>query len=226
MSQQINLFNPIFLKKKKYLSAVTMAQALGLILLGTILFSVYAEYQLSSLSSQATATSAQLKTAQAQLAKVNSTYVTHQKSKQLEAEVQKAETGLRQQQQVFNAVQAGAFGNRQGYSEYFRAFSRQIVNGLWLTGFTIYGAGAEIQIQGRALQPALVPAYITRLKQEPALQGKSFSTLEMQVPQVERAVKDDAAGGKQIGPTPYIEFSLQSSGLAAAKADSHGEKSK
>ena len=31
MSQQINLFNPIFMKQKKYFSVTTMLQALGLI---------------------------------------------------------------------------------------------------------------------------------------------------------------------------------------------------
>ena len=34
MSQQINLFNPLFLRKEKYFSARTMLQGLGLIVLG------------------------------------------------------------------------------------------------------------------------------------------------------------------------------------------------
>ena len=42
MSQQINLFNPIFLKQKKYFSVVTMLQALLLIVLGSMLFFAYA----------------------------------------------------------------------------------------------------------------------------------------------------------------------------------------
>ena len=31
MSQQINLFNPLFLRQKRYLSATTMVQGLGII---------------------------------------------------------------------------------------------------------------------------------------------------------------------------------------------------
>ena len=42
MSQQINLFNPLFLEKKKYFSAVTMTQALGLIVLGMAGFYTFA----------------------------------------------------------------------------------------------------------------------------------------------------------------------------------------
>ena len=53
MSQQINLFNPIFLKQKKYFSVLTMLQALGLIVLGSALFFAYALYQVAQLSRQA-----------------------------------------------------------------------------------------------------------------------------------------------------------------------------
>ena len=45
MSQQINLFNPIFLKQRKYFSLLTMLQALGLIVLGSLFFYGYALYQ-------------------------------------------------------------------------------------------------------------------------------------------------------------------------------------
>ena len=38
MSQQINLYNPLFLEKKKYFSAVTMTQAIGLIVVGMTAF--------------------------------------------------------------------------------------------------------------------------------------------------------------------------------------------
>ena len=36
MAQQINLFNPIFLKQKRYFSATAMAQAVGLIVIGVL----------------------------------------------------------------------------------------------------------------------------------------------------------------------------------------------
>ena len=38
MSQQINLFNPIFLQQKKIFSTRTMAQALGVLVLPNLLF--------------------------------------------------------------------------------------------------------------------------------------------------------------------------------------------
>src|SRR5438105_1650000 len=49
MSQQINLFNPIFLAQKKYFSAAAMLQALALLVGGLILAHVFAVHQTGAL---------------------------------------------------------------------------------------------------------------------------------------------------------------------------------
>ena len=214
MSQQINLFNPIFRKQKKYFSANTMAQALGLIFAGAMLVVAYAHYQSRHQLTQSHMAALQLKATQAQLTQLNAEFGIRQKSKALEEKIQKTEAENRALQQVFETLEKGEFGNTQGYSEYLRAFSRQIANGIWLTGFNIQGAGAEIGLQGRTLRPELVPAYIKRLGQEAVMQGKSFATLEMQVPRVEPGNRADPAAAQAAAPA-YIEFSLQSSGTAS-----------
>jgi len=168
------------------------------------------------------ATSAQLELAKAQLAKTNAGLGPRQKNKPLEDEVVKIEAEVKSHQQVFDTLQKGEFGNTKGYSEYLRAFSRQIIDGLWLTGFSIHGAGNEIAIQGRALQPELVSAYISRLGREPVMSGKSFAVLEMRVPQVDQPIKGDPTTAKHRVPAAYIEFNLQSSGILKEQAESSG----
>ncbi|OGB23045.1 MAG: MSHA biogenesis protein MshI [Burkholderiales bacterium RIFCSPLOWO2_02_FULL_57_36] len=208
MSQQINLFNPIFLKTKKYFSTIAMAQSLGLLLLGSALVAGYAHYQVASLSKEAAVTSERLADAQMQLVRIQAENAPRQKSQALENQVAKAELEMRSLSQVFNILQKGDIGNTKGYSEYLRAFSRQIVDGVWLTGLTLVGAGNEIGVDGRALQPESVATYMNRLKREPVLQGKSFGTLQMQVPQAEQVGKADTTDAKQRGLAGYIEFSL------------------
>jgi hypothetical protein len=208
VSQQINLFNPIFLKQKKYFSALTMLQALGLILLGSALLAVYVNLQLSHLKQEAAITSANLKASEARLAVVNQTYGAREKNKALDDEVRHAEAEVLALQQVTATLQRGDFGNTDGYSEYFKAFARQSVSGLWLTGLSLSGAGSEIDIRGRALQPDLVPTYISRLRQESVMRGKSFGTLDIRLPPA-RESKADGAGGR--APADFIEFHLQSS---------------
>ncbi|WP_019141383.1 hypothetical protein [Noviherbaspirillum massiliense] len=226
MSQQINLFNPIFLKQKKYFSATTMAQALGMILAGALLLGAYTSYQVSALSKEVEATSAQLASTQAQLTSLNAQFGKRQRNQQLEQDVQKAEAEIRSMQQALDTLRRGDLGNTKGYAEYMRAFARQIVGGVWLTGFGISGAGSEIGLQGRALKPDLVPVYISRLKHEPALQGKSFASLEVHAPRVETAGKDDSPAAKHHVNGAYVEFNLQSSGTAGMQAAAPGAKSK
>lgn len=216
MSQQINLFNPIFLKQKKYFSAVTMVQALGLILLGALAMTAYANYQVSRLSKDAVATTAQLASSQALLTRLSVEYAQRKKNQSLEDEIVKVDAEVKGLQKIFDIMQKGDFGNTKGYSDYLRAFSRQSVDGLWLTGFSIFGAGNDIGLQGKVLQPELVPAYVSRLKKETVMAGKSFSSLEMHLPKIDPSSKDEAVAEKESAT--YLEFSLQSAGIANKQA--------
>jgi hypothetical protein len=227
MSQQINLFNPIFLKQEKHFSALTMLQALAIILLCGILLTVYTAFQLSSLKNEASHTAAQLQLTQNQLAKVTAEYGPKQKDAKLDEKVQRMEADVQALQRVSATLKKGEFGNTDGYASYMDAFARQIVAGVWLTGFSIRGAGSELSIQGGALRPELVPAYLNRLKSEPVMQGASFATLEMALPKTPpQAAKTEPAktaaekNERQNEPAvPYITFNLHSS--ASAK-DSSG----
>lgn len=224
MSQQINLFNPIFLKQKKYFSAVTMLQGLGLILLGCLLLIAYAEFQLSIRTHEAASSSALLLRTKAQLITITAQFAPHQSDPALDKQVKEAEADINAAQRVFDALQSGEFGNTKGYSSYFRGFSRQVVDGLWLTGISIYGAGHDINLSGRTVNPELVPAFLTRLRREQDMQGKSFSTLEMDTPTPEAAPGVDIKAAKPR--SPFIEFKLQSSTEDLDKSAQPGAKSK
>ncbi|HYD78405.1 MAG TPA: MSHA biogenesis protein MshI [Paucimonas sp.] len=231
MSQQINLFNPIFLKQKKHFSSATMVQALAAILVGAILMVAYAGYRTNVLKKEAAVAQEQRDQAQAQLAQVLASSVPRQKSKALEENIRKVEAEVKALRQAFDTLQSSDLGNKKGYSEYFRAFSRQILPGLWLTGFSIHGAGNEIGIQGRTLKPELVPEYLNRLKHESSMAGKSFATLEMLRPVVEQSNGSNPAPGvqpasRQSVAAAYMEFKLLSSGMPADKSDASGAKTK
>lgn len=213
MSQQINLFNPIFLKQKKYFSALAMMQALALVLVGSLVVAGYAYYQVASLGKEGVATKGRLITTKQRLDAIKTQYAPATTNAGLQEQIKKAEAEVQALQQVSDILQKSEFGNTKGYSEYLAAFSRQITEGIWLTGLSLQGAGNEIALHGRTLQPDLVPAYITRLGREPVMQGKSFASLEMRVPQVELPLaKDQPRPAKSTMPAAYIEFSLQSKG--------------
>ena len=204
MSQQINLFNPIFLKQKKYFSVFTMLQALGLIALGSAVFYGYALYQVAQLSKQAAEMDKRYVAEQARLAKFSGEFSLQRSAKALEDELKRLELQAKLQDEVLNLLKTGALGNTEGYSGYMTAFARQSINGLWLTGFEIVGDGSQMSLSGAVVSPKLVPSYIQRLGREKVMRGKTFATLQMQQPK-----KD----GDRVVPR-YVEFNLRSTAVA------------
>lgn len=205
MSQQINLFNPIFMKQRKYFSLLTMLQALGLIVAGSLLFYAFAVYQVGQMNRQSVESTKQFNAEQARLTRFTAEFSPQQANQQLQEEVRRLEKQLAEQAELVETIKSGALGNTTGYSEYMRAFSRQVVPGLWLTGFKVIGDAAQISLNGAVLNPELLPVYIQRLGSEAVMQGKTFSTLQMQQPKA-AAGKD----GKPAAAARYVEFTLHS----------------
>jgi len=208
MSQQINLFNPIFLKQKKYFSVTTMLQAVGLIVLGSMVFYGYAWNQVQQLAKQTQDMNARYETEQKRLINFANEFSPQRSSQVLNDELNALEAEANAQNVLLTSLKSGAIGNTQGYSEYMRAFSRQSVTGLWLTGFDINGDGSQIVLQGAMAGPQLLPAYIQRLSKEAVMTGKTFSTLQMKLPK--------AVEGKPVMHS-YVEFSLRSTDLVEVK---------
>ena len=214
MSQQINLFNPVFLQQKKIFSSRTMAGALLLLFVGVAAMNVYGQMRLKTLQGQADAGAAQVAQKQARLASVNLEFAPRQKSAEVEAELLEAERQLAALREVSGVLERGELGNTQGYAEYFRALARQHVDGLWLTGVSITGAGLDIGVRGRALDPQRVPGYLNRLTGEPIMRGKAFGSL--QITQGAPASRLDEGGKGVEVPAPYVEFSLAAAPGGAA----------
>jgi Tfp pilus assembly protein PilN len=199
MSQQINLFNPLFLKQQKYFSVKAMSQAFGLILLGAALIIGFAQYQMSRLSLRSEEAKKEFAAAQVKFALYEKELSPQQSNAMLEEELQKLRAKIATNEEVLKTLKSGVMGNTLGFSEYMRAFSRQAVSGLWLTGFEIDQDGKQISLTGAAMTPQLVPAYIRRLSNEPIMRGKTFGALQIQQAKSTGSNKN------------YLEFNIQSS---------------
>jgi hypothetical protein len=203
VSQQINLFNPVFLNQRKVFSAAAMARALCVLLAGVLAVAFVARRNVGALEHEAELGRARLAQSEQRLAKAKAEFAPRRKSAQLETELAEAEARLKALRDVSGVIERGELGNTRGYAEYFKALARQNLSGVWLTGVSIGGAGNEVGVQGRALDPALVPAYLGRLTHEQVMRGKGFGSLRISQP-----------AAKDVG---YVEFSLESTLAEAAK---------
>jgi hypothetical protein len=214
MSQQINLYNPQFEHQVQIFTVRSMTTALGVLVLGLFGVIATAELRVARLQGEADAGARRVAQAEKRLTEANASFAPRARDPRLEAELGDADAQHAALQRVAERIERGELGDTHGYAEYFRALARQNVEGLWLTGLSIDGAGSEIGVRGRALDAALVPGYLTRLRNEPVLQGKAIGSL---VIKQAAPVRNRAADGKESeAPAPYVEFTL---GTASASAD-------
>lgn len=202
MTQNINLFHAGLREPRPQLSFAMLLNGLGGIVAVMAVAYVFVQFQLYSVNADLRRAQEQLKAEQADALKAAGQVAARKPDPELEAEITKLKGELRQAQDTVSALKGGSFGDRQGFAQYLRAFSRQSVEGLWLTGFTITGAG-DIEISGRALRPDLVPVYIQRLNEEQVLAGHTFARFEMKRPGAE-APPDK----KPAAVAPFLEFTL------------------
>jgi hypothetical protein len=208
VSQQINLYNPRFRKKTNYVTLDTLAALAGVTLVATLAFAMLAKQRVALAQAEADKVQRQMNEVE-QRQKEAGNKAPPQKDPQVAARLAQAEYDNRALREVEAILEKGELGNTRGYSAYFNAFARSRVQGLWLTGVQIVGAGNEIGLQGRTLQAGLLPGYLNGLAREPVLKGKAFGQLDMG--QVRPAAP--AAGANASAPAPeapaYVEFSLQ-----------------
>lgn len=210
MSQQINLYNPIFLKQEKHFSARTIVQALALIVVGLVTFYVYALVQTRGAERATREQRDQVASQREQLVKLGPKFSPEGRSKTLESEVARLEVEVKARQSVIASLSTGELGNTAGFSEFLAALGRQAVPGVWLTGLNIGESGNNLQVLGRALRAELVPAYLKTLSNEPMMRGRRVT--EMKLAAKTAAPPPPPAPGEPakapLGPRRFIEFTI------------------
>ena len=202
MSQQINLFNPQFLEKRKYFSALAMTQALGLLVLGMTVFYGFAFWQGRNLARQTGESERVYEQQKQRFTKVTAELSPEKREAQLDQDLKSIEAAIALRQSLLRELGTSGLAGPTGYSEYLRAFARQTVQGLWLTSIQIAEGGGQLTMSGRALQADLVPVLIGRLKQESVLRGRPLEALAI----------TRSTAGKDPART-IVEFSVSSQGF-------------
>ncbi len=209
MSQQINLFNPVFLARKKIFSARTMAIGGAIVLAALIALHATQRVQLAMLAHQLAGADVQFKEAQRQL----TAFAAEKKrspSKVLEDEAARLEERLKAQERLLESFASGSLGNSEGFARYLTALARQSLPGVWITRFSIDGGEGLKQLRGRVLQPELLPSYLRMLHREEAFRGQAFAELHM------NAIAD--TGGSLARATPALSPGRSSEGLIDARS--------
>lgn len=216
MRQYVNLLGPAFRRQRQLLTLGRTVLLTAMTLLVMTAVTLYGEQQIRGLGGELVSAQGLLKAQNAYTDRLKGEGSAQKGNSGLDAEVQRLEMELKAARDSMAVLEGGAIGNRGGFAGYLQAFSRQALDGLWLTGFTVGGAG-DVSLQGRVVAAELVPAYIQKLNREPALKGREFAVLEMRRPKEPVAVAAKEGDAKPEVPR-FLEFSLTTAEAGAADA--------
>lgn len=199
MAQQINLLTPLFLTPRRYFTAATMLQALGVfVLLGGALSAywiwslklVSAGYEQSVASNQREID--RLKTAlrlsQARTAPADTALVQELQARQAE---------LREHEQRLNELRRGLLRDGQGHAARLQLLARSIPAQAWLT--EIRADDQRLELAGYTQEPAALNGWMARLAESPLLQGQQLAVVKVE--QIPRDVRNLAPASYAVrGP--------------------------
>lgn len=181
MKQNINLYHPIFRKEAKRFSAHAMLQAAALVVVGAMAVYAFNSYQLNDLRVQAREADRAQAAAMKRLADVTQKFAGRAQADRTALEIARLEQEIAAHTRLEAFAQMAVFANTRGYADFFLAFARQSVSGVWLTQVRLSHRD-DMVLQGRSISPNLIPQYIQKLANEPVLAGLEFKTFEVTRP--------------------------------------------
>ena len=227
MPQQINLCTPIFLTQKRYFSANTMAQAMGVFLLLGGSLAAYWTWSLKQVSAgyQQSVTTNQREIDRLQAAIKVSKASTAPADAALVQELKQSRDALQHREQLLEELRRGLTREGWGHSARLQLVAQSIPPQVWVT--EIKADDTRLELSGYTLEPAALNVWMARLAASPLLQGQQLATIK-----VERAVTElrNAAGApgavtaaRAAGPAVW-SFILVSAVAAPPVAAASGAK--
>lgn len=179
MSQQINLYQPIFRKEKIVFSAQTIAWlSLGLIVL-LLLWSLLIGQRVSGLETELERQQEAEQRAVAQVAELQSSMPPDEPDPQLQDTVQRLRErreGLRESLAALERRMPAAEVNLLARLD---ALAGEVPDGLWLTGLVMADQGERLTVEGNALEARLVPAWLSDLSRVEQFSGMGFRQIRL-----------------------------------------------
>jgi len=179
VSQQINLYQPIFRKEKIVFSAQTIAWlSLGLIVL-LLLWSLLIGQRVSGLETELERQQEAEQRAVAQVAELQSSMPPDEPDPQLQDTVQRLRErreGLRESLAALERRMPAAEVNLLARLD---ALAGEVPDGLWLTGLVMADQGERLTVEGNALEARLVPAWLSDLSRVEQFSGMGFRQIRL-----------------------------------------------
>ena len=179
ITQQINLYQPIFRKKPTPFSLATMGLTLAVVILLLVSIQGFGLWQRQRLAAQlnrAANSHAELKKQVLTLEqKLPAPGVNQQLQVNLDRLIDAKTSMLELERTLISRID----GNSQGFAAYFEGFARKNPQGLWLKTIQLEQGGDFLALEGEMTRPELVPMLLQQLRGEQIFSGKTFQDVRL-----------------------------------------------
>lgn len=180
MTQQINLFTPILLTQKRYLSAQTMAQALAIFVFLVVVLCAYWVWSLRVASEglRKPLAGQSLELASLQLAIQQSRAGAGPAQLALTQELQARRTELLQREKLMKELQLGLFKPGSGHAARLQLVAQSIPARVWVT--EVKADDSQLAVTGFTQDPAALNDWVGKLAASPLLKGQKLATVKVE----------------------------------------------
>jgi Tfp pilus assembly protein PilN len=201
MPQQINLCSPVLLAPKRYFTAGTMVQVVGLFVLVGGLGTAAWVWSTSNTSAElARVLEGQKQQAsQLQAALAVQTAAAAPADPALLNQRQALEADVARQQAILRGLEQGRMVPGEAHSDRLALVSRSIPQKVWVTG--LLADTTRLEVTGFTLEPSALNDWVARLSLSPLMQGLRLSTVRVQSTRSAQQANASAAPAGDVANT-------------------------
>ena len=179
MEQQVNLYQPILGAEKRMFSA--RAIGIALLLLGVCLSGLagFAAWRNARLERTITLLEQQQAAELAMTERAAAAIRPGKSMAELDADAKRLSAEIAARERALDVVRRGSGNSVSGFAARLEALARSQVDGLWLKRVVVSIGDGELAFQGAATDARFVPAFLTALSGERALDGVHFDRIAM-----------------------------------------------
>ena len=177
--QQINLYQPIFRKREEPFTALTMYRIVAMLVITMGVITAGMLWQNQKLKRLHDDLDTQKEVIAQRLVEIKQRIPNRQPNPLLEKRLQVL-MRHRDAQRLVNTLLEQQLGKkRQPMSAFFEGLARHPVKGLWFNTIRVGKGGDYLALQGRVLEPELVPRLLSSLGREEVFKGRAFQILKL-----------------------------------------------
>lgn len=187
MEQQVNLYQPILGAEKRLFSARAFAVCLVTLIVCLAALTVFEASRTARIEKSVTQLE-QREASNIQMAARASALLRPALTlEQLDAQAKRLSADIASRERALAIVRRGALSVSSGFAARLEALANQQIDGIWLSNILLDSGEGHLAMQGRTINPNLLPNFLDSLSHERAMDGVRFDSLSMR-----RAVATEA----------------------------------